>query len=452
MRRKEGKTKRLRDEVETHGRWLSDNDYKFSNMKKKHSMELYAPQIDSIIERFNPKHDFITPDIYLIMKDIYGIFSCIKSSGDDEIRQIWLEVERGPVEAYGDYEEYKEDGEVESPEDFEQMWKDYYPEETKWYEFAISEYKNEKFFFINGKLFCSIKDEGPKPGNEPFYFEEFEQFVICLRGKIISATNKLRQDPVAFNRYIRQNLSWSKRFGRIIRKEYWDILGDDAVRLDRNLGEETVDKLKLLIEGVKNESTVSREELSAGRFFRICEMCYDANGYFKNAEKLLSPREKYLNMADGRDAGLRNIDPDSPEAFYGWYHGGGVLGAHPWEICRGGNSTHISLYVSEVNGKWNITLAGSSAGRVEETVRMAVALFGNKIPFDLRDANEIVRMVTGTDFIGIVPDNIFPCYCHHLFPKEDKIIDFMNLDYDKAISLKIIEKAFWYPIEEIILA
>jgi hypothetical protein len=257
---------------------------------------------------------------------------------------------------------------------------------------------------------------------------------------------------MAFNSYIQQNLSWTKRLGRIIRKDYWDILGDDADRLDRNLGEESIDKLKMLVEGVKSESKACLEEMTANMFFRMCEICYDANDYFKNAKKPLSPLEKYINMADGRDAGLRNIDPDSPEAFYEWYHSGGTLGAHPWEICRGGNSTHISLYVSEVQGKWNITLAGSSVGRVEETVRMTVALFDNKIPFELRDANEIVRMVTGIDFIGIVPDNFLPRYCHSLFPKEDEIIDFMNLGFDKEIIPKIIEKAFWYPPDKIILA
>ena len=92
---------------------------------------------------------------------------------------------------------------------------------------------------------------------------------------------------------------------------------------------------------------------------------------------------------------------------------------------------------------------GSSIVRIEETVRMAVALFDNKIPFQLSDAEEIVRMVTGNDFIGIVPDTIFPRYCHSFFPKEDKIIDFMNLGFDKEIIPKIIEKTYWYPLEEI---
>jgi len=80
----------------------------------------------------------------------------------------------------------------------------------------------------------------------------------------------------------------------------------------------------------------------------------------------------------------------------------------------------------------------------KETVRMAVALFLKNIPFVLRDALE---MITGRDFIGIVPDHITPRYCHSLFPREDNIIDFMNLDHE--YEEMIINKAFWYPLEKI---
>lgn len=96
-------------------------------------------------------------------------------------------------------------------------------------------------------------------------------------------------------------------------------------------------------------------------------------------------------------------------------------------------------------------LEGSSFVRVAETVRMVVALFENKIPFELRDADEIVRMVTGRDFMGIVPENVYPGYCHSLFPKDDKIFDFMNLGFDREIMSKIVAKATWYPLEEVSL-
>ena len=82
---------------------------------------LYAPQIDAIIEKFNPENNLITPPTYLKLKEIYNEFCYVKPGNDDEIRHIWIEVNRGPVEAFGDYEEYSESGEVKSPEEFEQI-------------------------------------------------------------------------------------------------------------------------------------------------------------------------------------------------------------------------------------------------------------------------------------------------------------------------------------------
>lgn len=231
--------------------------------------------------------------------------------------------------------------------------------------------------------------------------------------------------------------------------DFWDILGDETFRPDIGLGMELIEKLKVAVGGTVKGEPELLDEMTSGEFIRLCEICYEANNYFKNQDKVLSPLEKYLNLADGRDAGLRKIDPESPQAFHDWYHSGSTMGAHPWEICRGGNSTHISLFISEKNGKWAVRLAGSSIGRVEETARMAVALHENKIPFELWEAEEIVRMVTGDDFIGIVPDTVFPRYCHSLFPKEDRIIGFMNLGFEKEYVPKIVEKTFWYPLEEI---
>jgi hypothetical protein len=410
---------------------------------------LFAPQIDAIIEGFNPENNPMTCGTLLKLKDIYNAFSYVKSGNDDEIRHTWIEVERGPVEAFGDYEEFKESGEVESPEEFEKLWKEYYHEEINWYIFKTSKFRDEKFFYLNGKLFGIIKEEDPPSNYNASVSGCFELFINWLQERILVEMSKLRQNPEAYNSYIQKNLSWTKRFGRIRRKDYWDILGDNAIRTDKNLGEETIKKIKAFVEAMKNERTPLLQEMTANMFFRICEICYDANDYFKNQKEAFTPRKKYLKMSDGRDAGLRNIDGDSPEAFYEWYHGAESMGAHPWEICRGGNSTHISLFISEVLNKWDIRLAGSSIVRVEETVRMAVALFENKIPFQLSDAEEIVRMVTGSDYIGIVPDTIFPRYCHNLFPGEDNIIDFMNLGFDKEIIPKIIEKTCWYPLEEI---
>jgi hypothetical protein len=170
-----------------------------------------------------------------------------------------------------------------------------------------------------------------------------------------------------------------------------------------------------------------------------------ANNYTKIEEK--SPVELYKAFADGRDEGLTEIDPDSPDAFSRWYGGErkGFAGGHPWEVCRGGNSTHISLYVvEEKTGGWILRLAGCSIGRVNETIKFAIGLFANNIPFRLSDAREILDMMQGDDYIGIVPEGVVPRYCHSWFP-EDRINDFMNLGWEETDRL--IKASDWYPVE-----
>jgi hypothetical protein len=122
-------------------------------------------------------------------------------------------------------------------------------------------------------------------------------------------------------------------------------------------------------------------------------------------------------------------------------------GGHPWEICRGGNSTHISLYLCQIENGWMVRLAGSSNARVVETVKMAIAFYLNNIPFVLEEAEGIFRMITGVDYIGILPETIIPAYCHGFFPAKDRIIDFMNLSFEKVD--KIVENSYWYPVKEV---
>ena len=157
--------------------------------------------------------------------------------------------------------------------------------------------------------------------------------------------DKLKDGPSAYNEYISNNLPFTQRYGKINRAELWDILGDDEYRFDKKLGEETVTKLKVFVRNNSGSKPHPLTAMTADTFFRICEIGYDANNYFRDPKTAMSPRDKYLSKADGRDAGLSKIDGNSTEEFYQWYHSGRTMGAHPWEICRGGNSTHISLYV-----------------------------------------------------------------------------------------------------------
>jgi hypothetical protein len=417
-------------------------------MKKK----LYAPEIDKLTENLNMDGVPTTPEMYMNLKKLYQVFSVVKPGETDDFRSIWFEVERGPISAFDNYEELKECGEVESIEEFDELWKSYYPDETKWYKFTTAKYQNEMFFYFNSKLMFRInEDEIPKENIHPGY-NVYNKLIQWLLIRISNEMEKLKQDTNAWNDYISQNLSHNKRFGRIKRHEFWDIMGEDTWRLDKKLGDDNIEKLRLILNLISDNKQPGLDEMTANKFYALCELAYDANNYFKNESRQLTAKEKYLIMADGRDAGLRDIEGDSVTAFKAWYHSGRTAGAHPWEICRGGNSTHISLFVTDHDGKWKVRLAGSSVVRVEETVRIALALNSNNIPFQLSNAREIYKMVTGNDYIGIVPDYITPRYCHSFFPSEDNIIDFMNLPFEKEIEKIIIKKSYWYPLEPVVLS
>lgn len=88
------------------------------------------------------------------------------------------------------------------------------------------------------------------------------------------------------------------------------------------------------------------KEMTANDFYRFCALGYAANNYDGQA---FAPKAQYYRHADGRDDGLKKIDPDSAEAFADWLENR-EKGGHPWEVCRGGNSTHVSLYVGL--GQW----------------------------------------------------------------------------------------------------
>ena len=384
-----------------------------------------------------------------LLADIYLSMSPIKPEGDDDIRELWIEIPRGSIEDFGDFEEYLNEGLVDTYEAFEQEWKDYYPDQVKWYGFATAKYREEKFYYINSRLCFTISETDEPELNENFQEKDMERFLESLLYRIKEEIRKIKKDVSGYNNYLEMNLSYHKRIGRLLRQKYWEILGNDAVRLDERLGEDCIQAMKTIVEKqIRDEENQKIPEISADDFFRYCEICYDANDYFRETRKNLTPRDKYKYMADGRHGGLTEIENQSKKAFRDWYFGGGKTGAHPWEICRGGNSTHISLMVAESGSEWTLRLAGSSIVRVEETVKMAVALFKNNIPFILQEGEAILQMITGKDYIGIVPDHIFPRYCHGLFPKEDRIIDFMNLGYENTEA--IISNAYWYPLKPII--
>ena len=165
------------------------------------------------------------------------------------------------------------------------------------------------------------------------------------------------------------------------------------------------------------------QAMTANDFFRFCAMGYAENKYDGCGK---TPKEQYVLHADGRDEGLQDIDADSPEAFHAWLHDRDRCGGHPWEVCRGGNSTHVDLRVMEDMRGYFLYLAGAAWNRTMETVKFYLALTRANIPVYLAEAKMLADRLAEEEKIGIVPEGVLPAYCGSWFPNEH-IIDYMNL-------------------------
>jgi hypothetical protein len=409
-----------------------------------------AYQLDELLQRFENRslttHDFDNKSILKALKEIQTRITSIEpvKQLNDLCWALWIEMPRGSFDSFAQ-ESIEEEEDEESLEEIyselRNQWSYGYPEPFKWYQlfFRKSSYSTEFIIAFDGYV-VMLKDAGVLSGIN-HSFKEQKLLLAFIDKKVTEIVEAIVRDAGEYNKMLEKRLAKRNRIGRIHRQSYWDAV-PEARRLDKELGTEKIQKLTFILPIIAQERIL--DQMTADDFFYFCAICYDSNETLCN-DKKWTPREKYERHADMRDEGLTKIDGTSEAAFRTWYrsnrHGG-----HPWEICRGGNSTHISLFVSETNNqKWRLTLAGSSFSRVVETVNMALALYEQGVLFCLADAEEILRMVTGQDYIGLVPSGVRPRYCHDLFPEEDRITDFIDPWMDESLD-RFQPLIHWYPL------
>ena len=190
------------------------------------------------------------------------------------------------------------------------------------------------------------------------------------------------------------------------------------------------------------------EDMTANKFFEYCRIAYLASEEKNDhLDRSLSGREMYDRYSDGRYGALLDIDPDSTEEFMKWLDGKVPCdrhgGDHPWEIKRGGNTTHIDLYVhrareydwyvndedrkkAESSTKVIVGLRGHHIGRIVETVKMFLALRKVDLPIWLDDAESVRNRILALDNIGIIPDSDSLHRGWQEYPSDFKIADVMH--------------------------
>lgn len=303
-----------------------------------------------------------------LLDEFFSLMEQIAPISENGTRALWLRAERGPIEDYGDPEEVA-CGEFSSVEEFINEWKDWFPDEVEWYQLQALELKDEGYRAVMlAHKFVIVQDARRE---QEAFSTEIPEFAEWLVDGIKECMEMLKAGT--YNDFVRDNLPPQHRTGTISRKDFWNVWPEARAEFFKDISADDVSEFvrKASAQGDNPKEIRGRlPSMSANDFFRFCAMGYAANQY-DGCDK--TPKEQYYLHADGRDEGLREVDPDDPDAFHDWLFDRTRGGGHPWEVCRGGNSTHISLRpVCEENGYF-LYLDGDAWNRTVETVKFYLA-------------------------------------------------------------------------------
>ena len=381
---------------------------------------------------------------YELLDQLFDIIREIEPTSDNGVRELWLKAERGSIEDYGDFEEMVSWGDVETQEEFEELWKAEFPNEEEWYNCQIAEdpANGYRCIFLAHKLVIAI-DPSMERGGMEYNISEFVEWILESVKEVIRQLEK-----GVYNRKVMEELPAWHRTGTILRKDYWDVYPDGRKAFFAPISKDDVDEfVKCMAAQMDVHSDVGKriERVTANDFYRFCAMGYNENGY-EGAD--LSPKGQYYKHSDGRDDGLSEIDGDSPEAFIQWYNDSHKRVGHPWEVCRGGNSTHISLYLHKDEEGWYLSIDGDAWNRTIESVKFYLALHREGLPVYMHKGKLLADRLMEKEKIGVVPRGVFPAYCASLFPDEE-IIDYMNLPYYDEGGAEVAKHCIWQELPEV---
>ncbi len=408
---------------------------------KRMNEEIGSPTISSLIMSLRNGEHLYGAKINKIVDEIFLALERVKGYGEDDRKELWLKARRGNIEEYGDYEDYKHEGIVKNKAEFKKMWDEEYPDKEYWFNFvSFSAKDGYRAIFLGRNLIYQsriFKESYPLEG------EIFESFFNWIKDAVLLSIKRLEEGT--YNDDVAANLDVYERTGIISRKDYYEALPEEKEGYLSEIKEEEISKFLAYIAEQKDDEPVGRylPSMTANDFYLYCSLGYKANEYDR-IKGLLTPKEQYYAMADGREYDLKDIDGDSPEAFEKWYNDKDNRGGHPYEVCAGGNSTHIDLYVMKSEKGYYLALGGKSWGRSIETVKFYNALRDNGVAVRLIEAEGIKNRLLGNDYIGIVPQHVIPRYCESYFP-DMEILDFMNLPYEEEYASKMLEKIKWLP-------
>jgi hypothetical protein len=329
----------------------------------------------------------------------------------------------------------------------DKIWKIIFPGNSDtWYYIHITQYQDTYYISLVDGNNCSLeavprKFVKPVQAFGSFQEDDGHYDPASVWQPIIREAQKWLQKAernwIKANKTVIDNYPLNRRTGvaphNLIRNSL-----NDWFRIDEKVGKSKCRKFIRLVEDgfFNHKENFTRRDMTVNDYFEYCRIAYFAGR--RKGEKVdttLSGRTLYERYADGRHEGLMDIAPESTKEFSDWIdgkHPKKSSGGHPWEIKRGGNTTHIDLSVYRHPYRpeegFVTELRGESFTRIAETIRMYLALNEAGMPVTIANPEALRMRLLAQDNIGIIPVYANLHRANQNFPKEQHVYDVMHYD------------------------
>lgn len=290
--------------------------------------------------------------------------------------------------------------------------------DTIWARIQFISDGDERIIVINKKVFhIDLSNSNYYPNNITFL-----NLFKYLKKHIVFVTKIIKRGY--YQELVEKELPFEYRYGTIFKKELWKINRKYKKINNGKITKKLIAEFKNAHKSRKIDIVIANPTFND--YFKMAISFYKKMGYDVDNNKTL-----FENFsAHGEDFGgdlLANLDHDSVEDFIKYYKElAYTQGGHPWGIIRGSSRSRVVLYPKENEGGFSFVLNGNAAYSSYKMIMAYIEFVSKGYPVEIGCYEEVINYVTGNEYLGYVPNYVFPVYCSNCFSK--KVNDFTWLD------------------------
>ena len=378
--------------------------------------QLILPEIKILLRGSIHDEYSLTGKAEEIVWKIHGELSIFEPCGDDDQRSIWMEIPRGKITDWMNFDDAVKYGVATTREEYEQEWLAWYPRKTEWIKITTAVYENNVFFYVsNGRHdFASFRGDNHGNSNASGFTKHFEKILNEVR----LIKERILKDVDAYNEYVETNLPKQIREGRIHRKDLYRILPWKRPDLSDR------DKITKMLHDCKEYSGTPLDQMtirSYCKYYRIAHKVYH-DWHTDQKEKKRNEDYPTDDIDYYRTRHFHKISPkldlDSEEDFMKFKHD------HYGEL--GFSRTDIVADNHTIPGKWTIRISPSYSSQIWLALEVALALYEAGIPLRVENADRLREAVQESDCVRLTSHSFHNYISHqeeisvYVLPWEDE--------------------------------